>query len=163
MEFRILKVQVISIKIISINKGHIMKKLLLLSLLGSLLMGQYPAIKPQKLTLFEKQVLQQKYTERPFTGIYNNFDKTGVYYCKQCGQALFTSKNKFKSHCGWPSFDDAIEGAVSQRLDRDGRRVEIVCSKCSGHLGHIFKGEQYTKKNQRFCVNSASLEHRESK
>ena len=138
-----------------------MRFFILLSMACTLVFGQYAPIKTKPLTIFEKAVLQQKHTEQAFTGIYNNFYKKGVYYCKQCGHALFTSKDKFKSHCGWPSFDDAIQGAVTQIPDRDGWRVEIVCSHCKGHLGHIFKGEHYTKKNQRFCVNSASLEHKE--
>lgn len=140
------------------------QKIFLLTLfMSGLFATDYAPIETKPLTIFEKAVLQQKHTERAFTGMYYDFYKEGVYYCKQCGHALFTSKDKFKSHCGWPSFDDAIKGAVKQIPDRDGWRVEIVCAHCGGHLGHIFKGEGYTAKNQRFCVNSASIQHKATK
>jgi peptide methionine sulfoxide reductase msrA/msrB len=144
---------IISIKVIMITI------LLLMTPLSAKELKPLP-IEPQTLTSFEKRVLKDKATERPFTGIYNKFDKKGTYFCKQCGEPLFTSNDKFKSHCGWPSFDDSIEGQVKKIPDADGHRVEIVCAKCDGHLGHIFKGEGYTAKNQRFCVNSASLQHK---
>jgi len=132
--------------------------IVLLSLLYSLFAQEANFIQTDTLTPFERAVLQDKKTEHAFSDKYYKFDKKGSYFCKQCGIELFTSKDKFASHCGWPSFDDAIKGRVKQIPDADGRRVEIVCANCGGHLGHIFKGEGYTKKNQRYCVNSASLQ-----
>jgi methionine-R-sulfoxide reductase len=107
----------------------------------------------------EQRVILHKGTEYPFTGKYDKFYEDGVYSCKQCGESLFDSSSKFNSGSGWPSFDDAIDGKVSEVPDKDGRRVEIVCSNCGGHLGHVFRGEGFTDKNARFCVNSVSLIH----
>ena len=109
------------------------------------------------LTKAEQRVLLHAGTERPSTGLYTNHKVPGVYRCKQCGQALYLSEDKFDSHCGWPSFDDEIDGAVTHRRDPDGRRTEIVCSACQAHLGHVFEGEQLTDKNVRHCVNSISM------
>jgi methionine-R-sulfoxide reductase len=111
-----------------------------------------------KLTEFEEFVILKKGTERAWTGKFVDHKETGVYVCKQCNAPLYRSDDKFDSHCGWPSFDDEIEGAVLRIPDRDGRRTEIVCTNCQGHLGHVFLGEKFTKKDTRHCVNSVSID-----
>ena len=112
----------------------------------------------KELTKEEQRVILHKGTEAPFSGKYEDFFKEGKYACKQCGALLYESKDKFHSGCGWPSFDDCIKDAIKEQLDSDGRRTEIVCAKCGGHLGHVFFGEGFTKKNIRHCVNSISLD-----
>ena len=119
---------------------------------------QKDTMKFKELTKEEERVILHKGTERAFTGEYYKHDNKGIYTCKRCGAYLYASEDKFDANCGWPSFDDEIEGAVKRKTDADGIRTEILCANCDGHLGHVFFGEGYTKKNVRHCVNSISMD-----
>lgn len=109
------------------------------------------------LTPEEEYVILHKGTESPYTGALLDEKRSGTFICRKCGAKLYNSSSKFDSGCGWPSFDDEIAGAVKRTTDADGRRTEITCTNCHGHLGHVFVGEGFTEKNTRHCVNSLSL------
>jgi peptide-methionine (R)-S-oxide reductase len=109
------------------------------------------------LTAEEERVILHKGTEFPYTGRFTDHFEAGTYVCKQCTTPLYSSEHKFHSGCGWPSFDLELEQAVKRLPDPDGQRIEIVCAKCGGHLGHVFEGEGFTSLNTRHCVNSISL------
>jgi len=113
---------------------------------------------PHELTKEEESVIVNKGTEKPFTGKYSAFWERGTYVCKRCGTQLYRSESKFEADCGWPSFDDEIPGAVKRLPDPDGVRTEIQCANCGAHLGHVFIGEGFTKKDTRHCVNSISMD-----
>ena len=145
-----------------------MLKLLLLSILPLIVLSQTACSQNEKtkdtamnhriLTPEEERVILHKGTEMPFTGKYEKFYEKGIYICKNCSSPLYRSDDKFDAGCGWPSFDDEIPGAVKKIPDPDGMRTEIECAHCGAHLGHVFTGEKFTKKDTRHCVNSISLE-----
>lgn len=109
------------------------------------------------LTEQEKAIIENKGTEAPFTGEYDDFYKPGTFICRRCNNPLYSSKAKFDAGCGWPAFDDCFPNSVIEIPDADGYRIEIQCANCNAHLGHIFKGENLTAKNTRHCVNSLSI------
>ncbi len=112
----------------------------------------------RKLTAAEEAVIVHGGTERPFSGEFEHDTRAGTYSCKRCGAALYRSEDKFDARCGWPSFDQELPGAVQRLADPDGGRVEIRCARCGGHLGHVFEGEGFTRRNVRHCVNSISMD-----
>jgi peptide-methionine (R)-S-oxide reductase len=114
-------------------------------------------MKYNTLNATEKWVIENKGTERPFSGEYDDFYEKGVFICRRCNAPLFSSEAKFNAHCGWPAFDVDYPGAVNRLPDPDGMRTEIECANCGAHLGHVFLGEKLTKNNTRHCVNSLSI------
>lgn len=124
---------------------------------NSLIQAKMDTTNFNKLTPQEEYVIVHKGTDRPFTGDYYDKKDDGTYTCRRCNTPLYHSSDKFDSHCGWPSFDDEIEGAVIRVPDKDGMRTEIICANCQGHLGHVFLGEGFTRKETRHCVNTSSL------
>jgi methionine-R-sulfoxide reductase len=140
-----------------------MKTLLILIAVVFTIAQSRENMKYNDLTDEEIRIIEKKGTERAFTGKFTNHKADGTYTCKKCNSPLFHSHTKFDSGSGWPSFDDAIKGAVKEVPDLDGRRVEIVCANCGGHLGHVFRGERMTEKNTRHCVNSVSLDFKSKK
>jgi methionine-R-sulfoxide reductase len=123
----------------------------------STLIEKDSTVKYNELTEQERLVLLEKATDRPFTGTYYDKKDEGIYLCRRCNNPLYWSDDKFDSHCGWPSFDQEVEGSVVRIRDADGMRTEIICANCKGHLGHVFLGEGFTQKDTRHCVNTSSL------
>lgn len=114
-------------------------------------------MKYNDLTPAEKHIIEDKGTEAPFSGEYDEFFKDGTYICRRCNAPLFAAKTKFDAGCGWPAFDANFPDAVDRIPDADGLRTEIQCTNCHAHLGHVFEGEHLTAENTRHCVNSLSI------
>ncbi len=114
-------------------------------------------MKYNNLTPQEKKIIEEKGTETPYNGEYDNFFEDGTFICRKCNFPLFSAKSKFDAECGWPSFDENFPKAVRRFPDSDGKRTEIECANCNAHLGHIFEGEHLTDNNTRHCVNSLSI------
>ena len=140
-----------------------MKKIFFLILMLQFLTFSQEKVKKSNffddLTVEERRIIVLKGTEKPYSGVYNKHFRKGIYICKACNNPLFESNSKFESNCGWPSFDDEIKGSIVRKKDNSFgmNRVEICCSNCDGHLGHVFEGEGFTLKNKRHCVNSLSI------
>ncbi len=115
--------------------------------------------KTASLTPDARHIICDKSTEAPHTGVYNDVVTMGSYLCRRCGLALFRAHSQFSAGCGWPSFDGEVIKAVKRLPDPDGRRTEILCCRCDGHLGHVFIGEYLTEKNCRYCVNSLAIDY----
>ena len=111
-----------------------------------------------KLDYQEKEIIENKKTEKPFSGKYDNFYIDGTFICRRCNSPLFSSKSKFDANCGWPAFDENFPNAITRLPDADGQRTEIQCTNCNAHLGHVFENEKLTEKNTRHCVNSLSIQ-----
>ena len=110
----------------------------------------------------EYNVLRDKGTEYPGTGIYTDYyPDEGYFSCAACGHPIYSAESKFKSGCGWPAFDKCYRGSIATKKDFSFgmSRVEVMCAKCGGHLGHVFQGERFTETNERHCVNSVSLKY----
>ncbi len=137
--------------------GSNLALLVISTLMGAVALAGDSPVKYNSLDYEETRVILQKGTEAPFSGEYETNRSRGTYLCKRCNAPLYKSKDKFDARCGWPSFDDDIQDAVKRTTDPDGRRTEITCANCGGHLGHVFLDEGFTPRNTRHCVNSISM------
>lgn len=115
-------------------------------------------LKTSSLNPMQRAIILDKQTEAPFSQAHNDSQQLGTYLCRRCGLALFRSHHAFHSGCGWPSFDDSLASSLKEQVDLDGQRTELLCARCEGHLGHVFKGEGFTPRNLRHCINALSLD-----